>query len=69
VGRSKPDGTPLRVPYVSKLTDFGWSQRYHLDAGIRSSYDWFLAHGIADGALRGIHETSSPEREATALAP
>jgi GDP-L-fucose synthase len=55
---SKPDGTPRKVLDVSKLTNLGWLPHYDLDAGIRSTYDWFLAQRAADGALRGIHETA-----------
>ena len=52
--RSKPDGTPRKVLDVSKLTDLGWSPRYDLDAGIRSTYEWFLAEQDAQRALRGV---------------
>ena len=52
--RSKPDGTPRKVLDVSKLNDLGWSPTYDLDAGVRSTYDWFLASLAADDGLRGI---------------
>ena len=51
---SKPDGTPRKVLDVSKLTDLGWSPSYDLDAGIRSTYDWFLASLAAHDDLRGF---------------
>jgi GDP-L-fucose synthase len=54
--RTKPDGTPRKVLDVSKLNDLGWSPRYDLDAGIRSTYDWFLATEAADGELRGVND-------------
>ncbi len=40
----KPDGTPRKLLDVSMLHDLGWSARIELDAGIRSTYDWFLAN-------------------------
>jgi GDP-L-fucose synthase len=52
--RTKPDGTPRKVLDVSKLRDLGWSPRYDLDAGMRSTYDWFLVTEAANGELRGI---------------
>jgi GDP-L-fucose synthase len=56
---SKPDGTLRKVLDVSKLNDLGWSPTYDLDAGIRSTYDWFVAEQAADGEVRGM--TSEPE--------
>jgi GDP-L-fucose synthase len=52
--RTKLDGTPRKVLDVY----LGWSPRDDLDAGIRSTYDWFVSQRAADGALRGIHETA-----------
>ena len=52
--RSKPDGTPRKVLDVSRLRNLGWSPTYDLDAGIRSTYDWFVAEQAADGELRGM---------------
>jgi GDP-L-fucose synthase len=57
--RSKPDGTPRKVLDVSRLRNLGWSPTYDLDAGIRSTYDWFVAEQAADGELRGM--ASEPE--------
>ncbi len=54
--RSKPDGTPRKVLDVSKLRELGWAPRYDLDAGIRSTYDWFVAQQAIEGELRGISE-------------
>ena len=51
---SKPDGTPRKVLDVSKLTGLGWSPSYDLDAGIRSTYEWFLASLAAQNGLRGF---------------
>ena len=57
--RTKPDGTPRKVLDVSKLNDLGWSPNYDLDAGIRSTYDWFVAEQAAESQLRGM--TRRPE--------
>jgi GDP-L-fucose synthase len=54
----KPDGTPRKVLDVSKLRDLGWSPKYDLDAGVRSTYDWFLATQAAEGTVRGMDETA-----------
>ncbi|MAT04694.1 MAG: GDP-fucose synthetase [Acidimicrobiaceae bacterium] len=51
---SKPDGTPRKVLDVSKLRGLGWSPAFDLDAGIRSTYDWFLASLAAHDDLRGM---------------
>jgi len=39
---SKPDGTPRKLLDTSRLTALGWSPRIGLEAGIRSTYEWFL---------------------------
>ena len=41
---SKPDGTPRKLLDVSRLHDLGWRHRIELAGGIRSTYEWFLAH-------------------------
>ena len=61
--RTKPDGTPRKVLDVSKLTNLGWSPRYDLDAGIRSTYDWFLAQGAPTANCGESTRPSAPERE------
>ena len=40
---SKPDGTPRKLLDVSKLAAIGWRATTELEAGIRSTYEWFLA--------------------------
>ncbi len=42
--RSKPDGTPRKLLDVSRLTDLGWRARIDLRAGIRATYEWYLAN-------------------------
>ena len=41
---SKPDGTPRKLLDTSKLSALGWTPRIELEAGIRSTYEWFLNH-------------------------
>jgi len=41
---SKPDGTPRKLLDVSRLHALGWRHRIGLREGIRSTYEWFLAH-------------------------
>ena len=56
---SKPDGTPRKVLDVSRLTEVGWSAKIDLEAGIRSTYEWFLAQRALDAELRGFADTSA----------
>ena len=41
---SKPDGTPRKLLDTRRLTALGWSPKIGLEAGIRSTYEWFLNH-------------------------
>jgi GDP-L-fucose synthase len=41
---SKPDGTPLKLLDVSRLTALGWGARTPLREGIRQTYEWYLEH-------------------------
>jgi GDP-L-fucose synthase len=41
---SKPDGTPRKLMDVSKMQDLGWKHQIELEAGIASTYDWYLQH-------------------------
>jgi GDP-L-fucose synthase len=40
----KPDGTPRKLVDVSRLNALGWRAAIPLEAGIRSTYAWFLEH-------------------------
>ncbi|PKL03117.1 MAG: GDP-fucose synthetase [Synergistetes bacterium HGW-Synergistetes-2] len=42
---AKPDGTPRKLLDVSKLKAVGWSASTSLDAGVLSTYRWYLEHG------------------------
>jgi GDP-L-fucose synthase len=46
----KPDGTPRKLLDVGRLHSLGWRHRIDLAAGIRSTYDWFLAATPAPAA-------------------
>ena len=39
---SKPDGTPRKLLDVSRLKALGWQPSIPLEAGIQSTYQWFL---------------------------
>ena len=39
---TKPDGTPLKLLDVSKLTALGWQADTPLEEGIRRAYQWYL---------------------------
>jgi GDP-L-fucose synthase len=41
---SKPDGTPRRLLDVQRITELGWTAKISLAEGIRTTYEWFLAH-------------------------
>ncbi|KJS34630.1 MAG: hypothetical protein VR74_19450 [Hyphomonas sp. BRH_c22] len=41
---SRPDGTPRKLMSGDMIASLGWSPRIDLDAGLQSTYDWFLDH-------------------------
>jgi GDP-L-fucose synthase len=41
---TKPDGTPQKLLDVTKLADAGWRSSIDLEAGLRSTVEWFHAH-------------------------
>jgi GDP-L-fucose synthase len=48
---TKPDGAPRKLLDVTRLHDLGWTHQTSLEAGIRSTYQWFLEH---TAELRGV---------------
>ncbi len=47
---TKPDGTPRKQLDVSRLQELGWRPAIELEAGIRSTWEWYLAN---QDSLRG----------------
>jgi GDP-L-fucose synthase len=41
---SKPDGTPRKLMDISKLKTLGWQPHIALQAGLESTYRWFVDH-------------------------
>ncbi|MDN3401236.1 GDP-L-fucose synthase [Pseudoalteromonas sp. APC 3213] len=41
---TKPDGAPRKLMDVSRLKDLGWTYSIDLEAGLTSTYEWFLAN-------------------------
>ncbi len=41
---TKPDGTPRKLMDVSRLASLGWKYNVHLEAGLRTTYQWFLVN-------------------------
>ena len=39
---SKPDGTPRKLLDTRRLTELGWTAKIGLEAGIGSTYEWYL---------------------------
>jgi GDP-L-fucose synthase len=43
---TKPDGMPRKLLDVSRLHALGWRHRVALEDGLRSTYEWFVAHAF-----------------------
>jgi GDP-L-fucose synthase len=41
---TKPDGTPRKLLDTARLSSLGWRPRIGLEAGLQSTYTWFLEH-------------------------
>ena len=46
IGSSKPDGTPRKLLYVSKLSLLGWKSKISLEDGIQQTYDCYLQQAV-----------------------
>jgi GDP-L-fucose synthase len=42
--KSKPDGTPRKLLDVSRINGLGWKAQTTPEAGIRTTYQWFVEH-------------------------
>ena len=40
----KPDGTPRKLVDVSRINGLGWRAAISLEAGVSTTYEWFLEH-------------------------
>jgi GDP-L-fucose synthase len=41
---TKPDGTPRKLLDTTRLNRLGWRPRIGLEAGLQSTYAWFIQH-------------------------
>lgn len=41
---TKPDGAPRKLMNVDRLKQLGWQYSIDLEAGLESTYDWFVTH-------------------------
>ena len=49
---SKPDGTPQKLLDTARINDLGWAPSIGLEAGIRSTYEWFKSEFENNDTLR-----------------
>ena len=54
--KSKPDGTPKKLMYSSKLRKLGWKPKIKLEEGIQLTYDWFLEMLKFEQNPKGINQ-------------
>ena len=47
----RPNGTPRKLLDSTSILNLGWSPRVDLEAGIASTYDWFLTHYDKESSL------------------
>ncbi|MBY6241739.1 GDP-L-fucose synthase [Methylosinus sp. Sm6] len=51
---TKPDGTPRKIMDSSRIQALGWSPEISLDAGLASTYRWYLEN-VAARATADVH--------------
>jgi GDP-L-fucose synthase len=44
---NRPDGTPRKLLYVSRIRALGWKPRIDLERGISEVYQWFIENTTA----------------------
>jgi GDP-L-fucose synthase len=42
---TKPDGTPQKLLDLGKINKLGWQVKTPLEAGLRKTYEWYVANG------------------------
>jgi GDP-L-fucose synthase len=50
---SKPDGTPRKLLDTSRLTALGWRPTITLEAGLTSTYEWYVSR-TQEGHAQGL---------------
>jgi GDP-L-fucose synthase len=40
----RPNGTPRKLLDCTKISNLGWKPTIELEAGVASTYDWFLSN-------------------------
>jgi len=43
---AKPDGTPIKLLDVSKMSDMGWQAKTSLRIGVEKTFEWYLKNNV-----------------------
>ena len=46
---AKPDGMPVKIMDVSRMTSMGWQARTRLEDGLAAAYAWYVNSGLVNG--------------------
>lgn len=49
---SKPDGTPIKVNDINRLTSLGWKYHISLEEGLSRTYRWYLDANGVNGTIK-----------------